>query len=100
MGFRPERQIVLTSKLKTICVRPVWRRTPLFYITILATLCIKGLSAVSNLTQRTQRTQAPCVKLYASIMVAMLALRHCVCCVRLETALYFKLFVRVGRLEL
>ena len=25
-------------------MRPVWRRTPLFHVTILATLCIKGLS--------------------------------------------------------
>jgi len=25
-------------------VRPVWLRTPLFYIAIMATLCIKGLS--------------------------------------------------------
>jgi len=24
-------------------VRAIWRRTPLFYVTILATLCIKGL---------------------------------------------------------
>ena len=39
---RPERQIALTSKLKT-WVRPVWRRTSLFYVTILATLCNKGL---------------------------------------------------------
>jgi len=27
-------------------VRPVWRRTPLFYVTILAILCIKGITAV------------------------------------------------------
>jgi len=26
-------------------VRPVWCRTPLFYVTILATLCIKWLTA-------------------------------------------------------
>ena len=40
----PERQIALTSKLKP-WIRPVWRRTLLFYVTILATLCMKELRA-------------------------------------------------------
>jgi len=33
------------SKLKTMgyWVKPVWHQTPLFYVTILTTLCIKGL---------------------------------------------------------
>jgi len=26
----------------------VWRRTPLFYVTILATLCIKGLTTTTQ----------------------------------------------------
>jgi len=30
--------------VRAIWVRPVWRRTPLFYVTILATLCIEGLN--------------------------------------------------------
>ena len=29
-------------------VRPVWRRTPLFCVTILETLCIKGLTVPAN----------------------------------------------------
>ena len=33
-------------KIKKAWVRPVWRRTPLFFVTILATLCIKGLNVL------------------------------------------------------
>jgi len=28
---------------------PVWHQTPLFYVTILATLCIKGLNVCNNI---------------------------------------------------
>ena len=37
-------------------VRPVWRRTPLFYVTILATLCIKGRVKVISCPSRSQST--------------------------------------------
>ena len=43
VAWAPDRHDV---KIKKPWVRPVWRRTPLFYVTILATLCIKGLSSV------------------------------------------------------
>ena len=47
LALRRERQIALTSKLKTM-VRGLGQygvdgRTPLFHVTILATLCIRGL---------------------------------------------------------
>jgi len=32
----------------------IWRQTPLFHVTILATLCIKGLSSVDTCCEPTQ----------------------------------------------
>ena len=38
-------------------VRPVWRQTPLFYVTVLATLCTKGLSLTAQFTYRASVSQ-------------------------------------------
>jgi len=40
-------------------VRPVWRRTPLFYVTILVTLCIKGLNDSHPTEPGQRRRQMP-----------------------------------------
>jgi len=42
-------------------VRPVWRRTPLLYVTILATLCIKGLNR--------ETCKTPAAALYSVVTV-------------------------------
>jgi len=46
-----KRQIALMSKLKTMGLASM-RRTPLFYVIVLATLCIKGLTeSLANLVK-------------------------------------------------
>jgi len=52
MGFglalRPERKIALTSKLKNMGSASMAPHAIILYVTILATLCIKGLTQSTN----------------------------------------------------
>ena len=50
-----ERQVAVMSKLKP-WVMPVWRRTSLFYVTVLATLCIKRLRSTVEYVGAVEKT--------------------------------------------
>ena len=47
----------------------LWRRTPLFYVTILATLCIKGLKSSGNIIPQKKREER------AGVYIAPLSVR-------------------------